>query len=415
MPRRPSSIGLLFLSRIGAVLLAVCSSAALAQNTVTLEMGDDTASEAGSDTAEFTITRTGPTGTPLNVFLDGSGSSVWGTDWNASGGDFFAFTVSSFRVVIPGGATSVTVTLTPEPDNRLEGQEDFSFTIRADAAYQVGNPAGDSFTLEDDVAEVTLEMTDDMAAEAGPDSAQLVVRRSANGLLSAPLTVRLSGSGAATWGQDWTADGGSFFVFSVQSFRVVIPANELSATVTITPQADNRVEGLEDFTFSVSPPTEALSGYTIGAGASDGFTLEDDVAVVTIEMTQTEAREFGEVPATLVVRRSANGLTTDPLTVRLAGSGTATWGQDWNASGGDFFALSVTSFRAVIPADQLSATITITPIQEPVDEEDDEAFTFTVSAPSSPTSAYVIGDPDEASFTIGNYGPLVFKDGLEPP
>lgn len=208
----------LLCTMLPALVLACLSSVAMAQATVTLDMVDDQASEAGPATASFNVTRTGPTGSPLDVWLNGSGTAAWGADWTGSGGAFFASSITSFRITIPTGASSVSVTILPKQDNRLEGQETFAFSIATNAAYVVGSPSSDSFFLEDDVAEVTIEMTDDIATEAGPTPATLVVRRTNNGLMSDSLTVRLSGSGTATWGSDWAGAGGEFLFFrSVRS------------------------------------------------------------------------------------------------------------------------------------------------------------------------------------------------------
>ena len=86
----------------------------------------------------------------------------------------------------------------------------------------------DTFTIEDDVAEVTLEMTDPEATEAGPTPATLVVRRTDNGRVQNALVVRLTGNGTATWFTDWTASGGSFSAFNATTFQMVIPPNQLS-------------------------------------------------------------------------------------------------------------------------------------------------------------------------------------------
>jgi hypothetical protein len=68
-----------------------------------------------------------------------------------------------------------------------------------------------------------------------------------------------------------------------------------------------------------------------------------------------------------------------------------------------------------IPANQLTVTITLTPQQDPIDDgEADEAFTFTVAAPGDANNAYTIGSPDSDTFIIRNFGPVIFKDGLEP-
>jgi hypothetical protein len=136
--------------------------------------------------------------------------------------------------------------------------------------------------------------------------------------------------------------------------------------------------------------------------------------VVTLTMDDDQATEAGPTTEAFTVART--GATGSPLTVALSGSGTATWNQDWSGSGGSFFVLTNTSFRVTIPANQLSATVTFTPVVDPiVDGETDEDFTFTLASPSVAGNDYLIGAPDSGTFTIIDYGPLIFKDGLEDP
>ena len=406
MSKRHCSLAVLLV-----VFLAGLPAIAFGQVTVTLTLDDDQAAEAGPDTASLTVTRDVLSPQSLTVLLNGSGTATRGTDWNGSGGNFTALSATTFRMVILPNQLSATATLTPNEDNIIEGEESFTFSISPDADYVIGSPAEGGFTIADDVAEVTLEMTDGEATEAGQTPATLVVRRSDNGQVEGALTVQMNGSGTATRVSDWNGSGGNFTALSATTFRMVILPNQLSATATLTPNEDNIIEGEESFTFSISPDAD----YVIGSPAEGGFTIADDVAEVTLEMTDGEATEAGQTPATLVVRRSDNGQVESTLTVRLTGSGTATWLSDWNGAGGGFTALSATAFQMRIPPNQLSATATLTPRQDAIDDgESDESFTFTVEPPGAGTSGYTIGTPDNGTFTIINFGPLVFKDGLEP-
>jgi hypothetical protein len=89
---------------------------------------DKTASEAGSESGVFTFTRTGSTSSSLTVTYTMVGSAVNGTDYNAL----------PLSVVIPAGAASTTVTLTPINDTLIEGTESAQIRTASNAAYQIG-------------------------------------------------------------------------------------------------------------------------------------------------------------------------------------------------------------------------------------------------------------------------------------
>src|SRR5439155_6231854 len=76
------------------------------QPTVTILATDSAASEDGSDTGTFTITRTGATTTNLSVSLTAGGTATNGTDYA---------TIDPVAV-IPAGQSSVAVIVTPFPD-----------------------------------------------------------------------------------------------------------------------------------------------------------------------------------------------------------------------------------------------------------------------------------------------------------
>src|SRR5439155_15334459 len=73
---------------------------------VTVVASDPDASEIGPDTGTFTVSRTGPTNTELNVFYRVGGTAKPGVDYKALSG----------HVTIPAGTSSTDITVTPIPD-----------------------------------------------------------------------------------------------------------------------------------------------------------------------------------------------------------------------------------------------------------------------------------------------------------
>jgi hypothetical protein len=98
---------------------------------VTIVATDANASEAGSDTGTFTISRTGPTTAALRVSLSASGSALSGADYAALGNNIF----------IPAGQVSVTLTVTPIADGVSEGAETIDMFLIPNAGTTIGTPA----------------------------------------------------------------------------------------------------------------------------------------------------------------------------------------------------------------------------------------------------------------------------------
>src|SRR5205823_1063822 len=90
---------------------------------VSISATDAVASEPGTDTGTFTITRTGSTSAGLPVYYTLQGTSTSGADYVSP---------SSF-VLIPPGATSVTVVITPQDDTLVEGTEMVVASLGANA------------------------------------------------------------------------------------------------------------------------------------------------------------------------------------------------------------------------------------------------------------------------------------------
>ncbi|MDJ1184094.1 S8 family serine peptidase [Roseofilum casamattae] len=114
--------------------------AATAQPTVTISTTDGVAAEnSGSNTATFTVTRTGNTAAALTVNYTTSGTATNGTDYQALSG----------TVTIPAGQTTATIIVTPNDDVVQEAQENVTLTLNNSAAYLVGSPNIATATIYD--------------------------------------------------------------------------------------------------------------------------------------------------------------------------------------------------------------------------------------------------------------------------
>src|SRR5690606_4811969 len=114
------------------------------------------------------------------------------------------------------------------------------------------------------------------------------------------------------------------------------------------------VEGDETVIVALEPG----AAYTLGM-SSDAIATIADTPVVTVTATDQDASEVGPDPGTFVVTRT--GSTAAALTVNFTRTGTAVNGTDYTAIG--------TSVQ--IPAGEPSASITIAPLPDAIEESDE--------------------------------------------
>jgi hypothetical protein len=333
---------------------------------VTIVATDPSASEAGLDPGAFTVSRTGPTTAPVTVNY-----TVTGTATPGAGNDYTAIGTS---MVIPAGAATATITVSPLNNAGVEDDETVVVTLSASASYYVGASPGNSatVTIVDNDAVVTIAATDASASEAGPDPGTFTVTRSGPATASA-LTVSYTVGGTASSGPDYATLTGS----------VVIPQGASSATIAVSPVDDAELEGNETVTLTLS----ASSAYVVGAASSATVTIADNDAVVTIVATDATATEAGTTTGAFAVSRT--GPSTAALTVNYTIGGSASNGPDYATLTGS----------VVIPAGAPSATITVTPLNDLLGEGDE-----TVELTLSTSASYIVGSPP------GNSGVVTIVD-----
>jgi hypothetical protein len=346
---------------IGAANSATVNIADNDTPTVTIVASDASASEAGSNTGTFTISRTGDSSSALTVLINVAGTASQGADY------------SSLPASVPlsAGQTSATLTVTPLADNLVEGDETVIVSIGASGTYSTGTPATATVTITDNPASVSVTASDANATEPPANDTGTFTFTRIGGDLTAALSVSFAVSGSATSGSDYTAIG-----------AVTIPANQSSVTATVTPLADNLVETPETVVVTLA----ASANHQVGAPNSATVTITDTPVVVTIQATDPNASETGPDTGTFTITR-AGGNITQALTVQYTRGGTAT-------EGADFTALPATF---TIPANQTSAAVTVTPLADSL-VEPDETVIITLTG----TTNYNVGTPGSATVTIAD-------------
>ncbi len=353
---------------------------------VNLTLVDGDASEQGRDPGTFMVSRSnnGNVAAPISVNIDITGTATRNVDYSVPG----VFSGAPFSVTIPSNQLTATFDLTPFADNIVEGDETILVTLQPNATiYTEGTSTSALVTIADDVPEVNLTLIDGDASELGRDPGSFMVSRSSNGNLAAPISVNIDVTGTATRNADYAIPG----LFGGAPFGVTIPANQLTATITLTPFTDNIVEGNETITVTLQPNATV---YTEGAANSALITIADDVAEVNLTLVDGNAAEQGLDPGSFMVSRSSNGNLAAPISVNLDITGTATRNADYSSPG----VFGGAPFGVTIPANQLTATITLTPFADNIIEGDE---TITVTLQPNVT-VYTEGAASSALITIAD-------------
>ncbi len=312
---------------------------------VSVVPSDMYASETPGDTGTFVVSRTGATGSALNVVVAYSGTAANTTD----------YATLATTVTIPGGQSSVNVTLTPVNDTLIEGPEDATITISTNAAY-IRDSALQTATInitDDDTPVVSVTAIDANADEAGRDPGVVLITRT--GSTAAALTVYYGLSGRALHGTDYVALSG----------QVTIPAGSANVPVFITPYDDDLGEpDPESVTFNLTTFGNAYSlgtNYTATVNIADN----DDVPVVSIRTNATPSEP--STAGSFIIR--AIGSATGNITVPYTLSGTATAGSDYTAPSG-----SVT-----ISANGTNDVTVTIPVLDDATAEDTETIIATIT------------------------------------
>ncbi|MCL6503841.1 MAG: choice-of-anchor D domain-containing protein, partial [Pirellulales bacterium] len=226
------------------------------------------------------------------------------------------------------------------------------------------------------LAVVTIQATDNMATETPGDVGVFTISRNAPG--PSPLTVYLSIGGSAGNGTDYQQVSNS----------VVIPANQTSAQITITPVDDAFEEGNETVVISIM----TSMFYTVGSPSSATVTIvdNDNLPSVWVSVSDGTAHEEDTSPGTFTIHR--DGSTSSSLTVYFSLGGTAT--------SADYSSPSGTS--VVIPAGASSATVTVVPVDDTLSEGDETVQLVLVH--SSPQT-YQLGSNASGTLTIVDNDP----------
>jgi len=302
--------------------------------TVTLSRNNATIAEAAG-TSVITATLSAVSSLPVTVDLDFTGSAMLTSD----------YTRSSTQIVIAPGQTTGSVTITAVQDTLDEVDELIIVDITAVTNGTEATAQQVTVTITDDDAAPTVTISHNNAtiAEAAGTS---VITATLSAVSSLPVTVNLGFAGTATLTSDYTRTG----------TQIVIAPGQTAGSVTITAVQDSLDEVGETIIVDIT----AVTNGTEATPQQVTVTIVDDDAPPTVTLSRNNAA-IAEAAGTSIITATLSALSSLPVTIDLGFAGTATLTSDYTRSG----------TQIVIPAGQTTGSVTITAVQDTLDEVDE--------------------------------------------
>ncbi len=303
---------------------------------VGVSIANVTANESDSNLV-FTITLSHalPDGAFATVVFDTSdiaGQAVAGSD----------YTAKTQSVSFSGGGSLTQVVNVPLiDDSTFENDETFAAMISgaAGAIITTANAVG-TIVSDDLPPTVTLAVDNATIAEAAGTATFTATLSAASSL---PVTIDLAFTGTATLTSDYTRSG----------TQIVIPAGSLTGSVTVIAVQDTLDEADETIIVDISGVTGGNESGTQTATT----TITDDDTAPTVTLAVNNAT-IAEAAGTATFTATLSAASSLPVTIDLAFTGTATLTSDYTRSG----------IQIVIPAGSMSGSVTVTAVQDTLDE-----------------------------------------------
>ena len=261
----------------------------------------------------------------------------------------------------------------------------------SDPAYAglAGPSVSVSVTDNDAPPGVTLGITGSPLAENGGVA---TVTATLDAVSGQDVTVNLAFSGTASNGADYTRSATS----------ITIPAGSTTGSITLTGVDDALDEADETIVVDIATVTNGTETGTQQVTAT--ITDDDSPPNVTLSLAGDPLPENG---GTATVTATLDAVSGQDVTVNLAYSGTATFGTDYTASG--------TSI--VIPAGSTTGTVTLTAVDDALDEPNETIVTDIATVTNGTESgtqqvtATITDDDPEPSVTLSLAGSPFAENG----
>jgi len=178
------------------------------------------ASQNGPVSGQFTLTRTGPTGSPLTVNLTISGSAINGSSYE----------LLPASVNFASGQRTATLSVNPYQTSTALSQI-VQITVAAGTGYSIGTAASASVSIEPLLPQITIEAIEPVATRSDLTPGTFLVSR--GGIIDRSVLVRLTITGSASSSVDY---------YAVSTF-LNLSAYQTTALISIAPRSTANLVG----------------------------------------------------------------------------------------------------------------------------------------------------------------------------
>jgi hypothetical protein len=310
---------------------------------ISLSIDDVTKTEGDSGTITYTFTVSldkpaGPGGVTFDI------ATADGTATTADS-DYVAKSLTS--QVIPSGATTYTFDVTVNGDTKNEADETFFVNVMNVTGAAVADGQGQgTITNDDPVPSILIDSPTVVEGDSGTSFLDFNVSLSALSGQVVSVTFNTADGTATVADNDYVATG---------PISITFLPGATTTSISVPVNGDTNFEPDETVLGVLSSPTNAtLAGTGIGTGT---ITNDDPPPSVTLSLSGSPFSENGGVA---MVTATLSAKSTSDVTVNLAFSGTAAPAR-YTASG----------MSIVIPAGSLSGSITLTGVNDTLDQNDE--------------------------------------------
>lgn len=341
--------------------------------TLTTALDVATLVESGLLTSTFTVRLSEPSGKDVTVDVTVPGTATGG------GVDY---TGGTTQLMIPAGSITASTSFTVVDDNLHEFDETIAVTATNIINATPAGPQSQTITITDDDAPpvVSLSIDNPTIAENGGAA---VITATLSEISGREYVVFLGRSGSATAGSDYTPLVNS----------VTIPAGSLTGTVTLAAVSDalDEFDEVVDITMLPGGATDP----TLNPAATSVSTVildDDDLPTVDLSVNTAAIAENGGSAVFTAILSAVSGRD---ITIDLDYSGQATDPADFGSS----------NTQIVIPAGMTTGSVTVTAVQDVLDEDDEtltvQIISADVAAPGTTLSQTIMITDDDAQPGVG--------------
>jgi len=303
----------------------------------------------------------------IPVSLSASSSQSISVDYSVTGGTATSgadYTLTSGTLTFASGIITQSITLSVNNDLKDELDETIILTLSNPNNTSLGTNTTHTYTIIDDDLPPTVSFTSasqSLSENGGTITVTAQLSATSDLAVTVPFTVNAA-SNATGGGTD----------YSITASPLTITAGSTTATITINLINDSIDEPDEIVIIDIGTPTNATASGTISHTA----TITDDDPPPTIQFTaisQSVAENAGAILVTAQLSAISEFNVTVPITVNAS-----------STNGGSEYTLSATPLT--IAAGSLSSNLTVTIINDAVDEAD-ETIILDIGSPTNATGS----------------------------